>query len=145
MEQRLATQADRIRVIDLWHLSGLTRPWNRPEQDFDFALASSHATILLIEDRGTLIASAMVGHDGHRGSVYYVSVHPEHRGQGLGQQIMASAENWLRQQGVWKLNLLVRHENAAAIGFYENLGYSDQECVSLGKRLDGQPDRSIKT
>ncbi len=145
MEQRLATQADKSRVIDLWQLSGLTRPWNGPEQDFDFSLAALQTVILLIEDHGALIASAMVGHDGHRGSVYYVSVHPEHRGRGRGQQIMTFAEDWLRQQGVWKLNLLVRHENADAIGFYESLGYSDQDCISLGKRLDDKPDRSVKT
>jgi hypothetical protein len=30
------------------------------------------------------------------------------------------------------------------IAFYETLGYGDQDCIALGKRLDGQPDRVIK-
>ena len=145
MDQRLATRTDKARVIDLWHRSGLTRPWNSPEQDFDFALATPNAVILVIEDRGAILASAMVGHDGHRGSVYYVSTDPEARGRGLGRQVMQFAENWLKQNGIWKLNLLVRQQNAPAIGFYESLGYADQECISLGKRLDGRPDRSVET
>ncbi len=82
-----------------------------------------------------------MGHDGHRGTVYYVGVEPALSGQGLGRKIMAAAEDWLFSRGVWKLNLLVREGNEAALGFYEALGYGDQRCIALGKRLDGRPDR----
>jgi hypothetical protein len=57
---------------------------------------------------------------------------------------MTAVEDWLRARGVWKLNLLVRQENAGVVSFYEKLGYGDQDCVALGKRLDGQADRAIK-
>ena len=55
---------------------------------------------------------------------------------------MQAGEDWLRGQGVWKLNLLVRQSNDAVVKFYESLGYADQQNLSLGKRLDGQADRS---
>mgnify|MGYP001796073707 FL=1 len=55
---------------------------------------------------------------------------------------MEAAEDWLRGRGVWKVNLLVRKENSTAVRFYEKQGYGDQDCIALGKRLDGRADRS---
>lgn len=143
MQTRELAVGDIDAVISLWRACDLTRPWNDPRKDIEFALQGPSSTGLIGIFDGVIVASVLVGHDGHRGSVYYVGVHPDFRGRGLGQQIMNAAEDWLRSQGVWKLNLLVRQENDTVLKFYDGLGYSDQGCVSLGKRLDGQPDRSV--
>ncbi len=132
----IATAGDKHAVIALWQACGLTRPWNDPDADFDFALAGPASTVLVLREDGRIVATAMVGHDGHRGGLYYLAVDPAQQGEGLGRRLMAAVEGWLRTQGVPKLNLLVRKDNAAVIGFYEALGYADQNCVSLGKRLD---------
>ncbi|HEY1125887.1 MAG TPA: GNAT family acetyltransferase [Sphingobium sp.] len=132
----IATVRDRDAVVALWAACGLTRPWNDPGADFDFALASPASTILLLQEGGRIVASAMVGHDGHRGGLYYLAVDPEQLGQGLGRRLMTEVETWLRSHGISKLNLLVRNENEAVIGFYTALGYADNSCISLGKRLD---------
>jgi hypothetical protein len=144
MKTREATQEDKLAVIELWERCGLTRPWNDPEQDFDFAFGGAASSVLVLEDVGVIVGAALVGHDGHRGSTYYVGVETTHRRQGAGRALMTAVEDWLRARGVWKLNLLVRRENARVLSFYEKLGYSDQDCVALGKRLNGQADRTIK-
>lgn len=123
-------------LATLWQRCGLTRPWNDPHRDIAFALSNENATILEGRIGGTLAASAMVGHDGHRGTVYYVAVDPDRRGHGYGRAIMAAAEAWLKQRGVWKLNLLVRTENTAVAAFYQALGYQVEERVALAKRLE---------
>lgn len=78
----------------------------------------------------------MVGVDGHRGWVYYLAVDPDRQGTGLGRQLMAAAEEWLRGAGAPKVQLMVRGTNRVVLGFYERLGYSDQSTVTLGKFLD---------
>ncbi|MEM6849151.1 MAG: GNAT family acetyltransferase [Pseudomonadota bacterium] len=127
-----ATEAALIR---LWTECGLTRPWNDPEQDIRRAAAHPSAAVLTLRDGDTLVASAMVGDDGHRGVVYYVAVDPARQGDGLGRHIMAAAEAWLAERGVPKLNLVVRDDNAAVRGFYEALGYAVEERLNLAKRL----------
>ncbi|MDH3581710.1 MAG: GNAT family acetyltransferase [Hyphomicrobiales bacterium] len=127
-------------VVRLWARCGLTRAWNDPHTDIAFARASANATILVARADGAITASAMVGHDGHRGVVYYVSVDPDWRGKGLGRAIMAAAEAWLLSRGIWKLNLVVRAENSAIIDFYAALGYEIEERVNMAKRLD--PEKS---
>ncbi len=81
----------------------------------------------------------MVGHDGHRGWVYYVAVDPDHQKKDFGRAIMAAAEDWLRGQGVAKVQLMVRPDNTNVRAFYDRLGYATQERVIYAKWLDGRP------
>ena len=138
MKTREANQADKLAVIELWKCCGLTRPWNDPSQDFDFAHSGPASTVIVLEREGVIVGAALAGHDGHRGSTYYVGVAPELQRNGAGRALMAAVEDWLRARGIWKLNLLVRRENDGVVSFYEKLGYSDQDCIALGKRLDGR-------
>lgn len=142
MQTREAKPADKPAVIALWERCGLTRPWNDPAQDFDFALSGPSSTVIVLENDGAIVGAAMTGHDGHRGSAYYVGVEPALQRSGAGRALMTAVEDWLRGRGVWKLNLLVRRENEGVVRFYETLGYGDQDCVALGKRLDGREDRA---
>ena len=124
-------------LIALWEACGLTRPWNDPAADFARAVAGPASAVLLLREEGALIASVMVGCDGHRGWVYYLSVAPGRRRAGLGRRMMAAAEAWLRARGAPKLQLMVREDNVDAIGFYEMLGLERQRVATLGKFLDG--------
>jgi ribosomal protein S18 acetylase RimI-like enzyme len=126
-------------AIALWHETGLTRPWNDPAADLHQALQGDSSTVLGAVDGDALVATAMVGHDGHRGWMYYLAVAPAVQGQGLGRQMVTECENWVRAQGIPKLQLMVRSGNDAVIDFYGKLGYADAEVVVLGKRLDGTP------
>ena len=83
--------------------------------------------------------SGLVGHDGHRGWVYYVAVDPDQQKKDFGRAIMAAAEDWLRAQGQTKIMLMVRPDNRAVRAFYDKLGYETQERVVYAKWLDGRP------
>lgn len=127
--------ADVEAIVALWHEAGLTRPWNPPHDDVALALAGSSSTILGIDVEGALAATALAGHDGHRGWLYYVAVADAHRGTGLGRTIVAAAEAWLARRGIRKVQLMVRAGNPAA-GLYEHLGYERQDVTVLGRWLD---------
>jgi ribosomal protein S18 acetylase RimI-like enzyme len=130
---------DIAEVVALWQRCGSTRPWNDPAGDIALARKDVNATVLLgRNDGGALVASVLVGHDGHRGWVYYVTVDPDHRFKGYGRGIMTAAEDWLRARGIEKLQLMVRGDNAKVHAFYETLGYYDQERVVFAKWLDGR-------
>ena len=125
-------------VIALWQRCGSTRPWNDPAADIALARKETNSTILLGRNDGVLVASVLVGHDGHRGWVYYVTADPEHRFKGYGRAIMSAAEDWLRARGILKLQLMVRKENTKVHAFYRSIGYYNQETVTFAKWLDGR-------
>ncbi len=124
-------------VVALWEKCGLTRPHNDPRQDIAFAREGPASDVLAGRLDGTIVASVMVGHDGHRGTVYYVSCDPDRQGHDFGRQAMTAAENWLRSRGVWKLNLVIRDDNAKVRGFYKALGYEVEPRILMARRLDG--------
>jgi ribosomal protein S18 acetylase RimI-like enzyme len=130
------TDADVPVVVDLWHRCGLTRPWNDPVLDIAFARGNPSSTVLLGRIAERIIASAMVGFDGHRGWIYYLSVDPDFQRQGLGRGMMEAAEKWLRERRAPKLQLMIRDGNVAATAFYEALGLERQPVITMGKRLD---------
>jgi len=125
-------------VIALWRRCGSTREWNDPAGDIALARKETNATVLVGRNDGAVVASVLVGHDGHRGWVYYVTVDPDHRYKAYGREIMTAAENWLRARGIQKLQLMVRGDNLQVRAFYESLGYYDQERVTFAKWLDGR-------
>ncbi|HTB05108.1 MAG TPA: GNAT family acetyltransferase [Bradyrhizobium sp.] len=130
--------ADVADVIALWQACGLTRPWNDPAADIALARRGPNSTVLIGRDGSTIVATAMVGHDGHRGWVYYVAVDPDRRGQGHGRAIMNAVEDWLRAADIPKLQLLVRRDNAKAGAFYQSIGYEEAETIVFAKWLDGR-------
>jgi ribosomal protein S18 acetylase RimI-like enzyme len=130
--------ADIAAVIALWQACGLTRPWNDPAADIALARREPNSTILIGRADGAIVATAMVGHDGHRGWVYYVATDPDRRAKGYGRAIMNAAEDWLRAAGIAKLQLMVRRENAKAGAFYQSIGYAEAQTIVFAKWLDGR-------
>ncbi len=130
--------ADVADVVVLWQTCGLTRPWNDPAADIAFARRGSNATVLIGRDDSAIVATVLVGHDGHRGWVYYLAVDPDHRHKKYGRVMMDAAERWLRERGIEKLQLMVRSDNKSVKNFYQSLGYSEQERIIYAKWLDGR-------
>tara|TARA_R110000868_G_scaffold63367_1_gene191350 strand:- start:825 stop:1307 length:483 start_codon:yes stop_codon:yes gene_type:complete len=135
---RPAHDSDAGALVALWEACGLTRPWNDPRKDIGFARDGAASDVLVGVEGDVIIASVMVGHDGHRGAVYYVAVDPSRQGTRLGRAVMAAAEDWLKARGVWKLNLMVRETNLAALGFYEGLGFQRSDVVVMQKVLTAE-------
>ena len=125
-------------IIALWQRCGLTRPWNDPASDIALARRGENSTVLVGRLGSHVVATAMVGHDGHRGWVYYVAVDPDQQSKGFGRAIMKATEEWLRQTGIAKLQLMVRPDNKKVQAFYESLDYDEQERIIYAKWLDGR-------
>ena len=133
---------DEAGVVALWGAAKLlTNPLNDPARDIRFCRDSRHGEVLVGEDDGRVVAAVMVGHDGHRGWIWYLAVRPELQGSGLGRAMTKAAETWLAARGVPKVELLVRDSNTRVTGVYQRLGYVQEPRALLAKRLDGRTPR----
>ena len=126
---------DEAAVIALWQECGLTRPWNDPRRDIARKLTQQPELFLVGIHEDTVVGTAMVGFDGHRGWVYYLAVAPKQRGQSFGRMLMQEAERLLIERGCPKINLQIRSSNTEATEFYRKLGYTQDDAVSFGRRL----------
>src|ERR1700677_2213896 len=120
---RVATANDEARVVALWRASNLVTSYNDPSRDFHFARAKEGSDIL-------------VGLNGHRGWIYYLTSDPKHRDEGIGRLMVEAAERWLKNKGVVKVMLLVRETNTQVVDFYKHLGFEAIPRVIMQKWLE---------
>jgi len=126
---------DREAVIELWSRCGLVVSWNDPGKDIDRKLQVDPELFVIGEVESNLVATAMGGYDGHRGSIFYLAVDTVHQGRGYGRNIVEYLANLLERRGCAKLNIMVRSSNHEMIEFYRRLGFKGDEIICLGKRL----------
>ena len=69
MKIRAYEAPDEQAVVALWQECGLTRPWNDPRRDIARKLTEQPELFLVGTYEGAIVATAMVGFDGHRGWV----------------------------------------------------------------------------
>ena len=127
--------ADQNDLVELWSVCGLLRPWNDPLEDIHLCVNMPSSELVVADSAGQLIGSAMLGHDGHRGWVYYLAVHPNWQRNGIGRSLMSYAEGWMDQHQVPKIQAMIRADNLPVRGFYRRLGYQDNDAQVVEKIL----------
>jgi len=150
-------ESDEAAVLALWEAAGIGRPWLDLRAEIAEKLGRDRELFLVAEQRDEqdaqdeqdgrdgglgqtrLVGAVMGAYDGRRGWVYHLAVAQDRRRQGIGRQLMLALEAAMAARGISKVNLQVRADNAAAVGFYERLGYADERLTSLGKWLQSNP------
>ena len=119
MKLRIRTyqESDKKELIQLWKDCGLVVPWNNPELDIERKLNQNSDEILVGLIDAKIVATAIVGYDGHRGWVYYLGVNPKYQKQGFGNKLMQDVERYLICIGCPKINIMVRESNTEVINF----------------------------
>ena len=124
---------DTDQVLEVWSLAGMTTPERNPRSDIQKKLRHSPESFFVGTLEGKIVATVMVGYDGHRGWIYSLAVTPELQRKGIGSQMMGHAESWLRQQGCLRAKLQIDEARGDVAGFYRKLGYEVQPLVSMAK------------
>ena len=106
------------KVIAVWKKCCLTRSWNNPEKDIARKKSDKNGKFLIGRVDEVVMASIMIGYDGHRGSANYLAVDPDFSGAGYGKILVAEAERLLILLGFLKNNLCVRADNDKVVEFY---------------------------
>lgn len=132
---RTYREKDEVSVIALWQQCKLTVPWNNPHSDITRKMAESPDLFFVGTLDERVVSTCMGGYDGHRGWINYLAVIPDVRNRGIAIQMLRHLEIVLTERGCPKINLMVRKTNQDIIGFYHNVGYSNDPVVVLSKRL----------
>ena len=131
-------------IINLWERCDLLRPWNNPKVDIETAQKTDACRIIVGKKDNSLIASVLVGFDGHRGWIYYQAVHPKHQGLGYGKILLQAAEDFLKSYDCQKVELMIRPENHTIRKFYEKLGYEVEDRTLMVRWLSSKSKHQTK-
>src|ERR1044072_1025042 len=110
--------SDFTAVTKLWDATGISIHYNDPAKDIPRILATHDCQHYVGTEDDGVIASIMVGHEGHSGWLYKLAVLPEFQGKRLGRVLGQQAERWLVARGVPKVNLMIPDTNIKVREFY---------------------------
>ena len=125
---RRVTPEDYDAIYELWNSVGQSRRALNPVDDSREGIARylmrnpNTCFAALAENR--IIGVILTGHDGRRGIIHHLCIHPDFRRMGIAAHLVSLAEEALHQEGIQKVFGLVFRDNDAANQFWEKQGYS---------------------
>ena len=128
MRIRNATSDDLDAIVEL---AKLNRQFHTPTVDGKDALArvlSFKNNVFLVCISDVTVAGFIIGSwDGARAIIHKISVHPDHRGKGIGRSLVNKSAKMFRDMGAPTLGVTAadgtRDEQNNSIPFWEDLGF----------------------
>ena len=98
-------------------------------------LARNPGLSFMVTADGRVAGSLLAGHDGRRGYLYHLTVHPQYRRQGLGRMLVAACLAALAQEGIQKCHLFLFDDNELARRFWQAVGWQLRGDILVASRL----------
>ena len=128
MEYRTVTIKDYDAIFELWNSTEQSRRALNPVDDtregIDRYLKRNPNTCFVAVTDDIIVGVILTGHDGRRGIIHHMCVHPDYRRRGIAGQLVSLAEDALKKEGIQKVFGLVFKDNDTANTFWEQQGYS---------------------
>ena len=125
---RLVTIEDYDAIFELWNSTEQSRRALNPVDDSREGISkylkrNPDTCFAAITDE-KIVGVILAGHDGRRGIIHHLCVHPDYRRMGIAGRLVANAEEALRKEGIQKIFGLVFKDNDPANSFWESQGYA---------------------
>ena len=125
---RKVTIDDYDEIFRLWNSTDQSRRALNPVDDsregIDRYLKRNPRTCFAAVKEDRIIGVILTGHDGRRGIIHHMCVHPDFRRLGIAARLVSAAEEALKKEGIQKVFGLVFVDNDTANAFWEKQGYS---------------------
>lgn len=126
-------------LLELWQKSGLPfRPKGRDRiNKIELELNNNFEALIGAFHETELIAFVLASHDGRKGWINRLAVHPDYRGKGLAKKMIAEAEKFLSAQEIEIFTCLIEDWNKNSLELFNNLGYKEhRDIIYFSKRMN---------
>lgn len=115
-------------IFELWNSTEQSRralnPIDDSREGIDRYLKRNPNTCFAAVDQDRLIGVILSGHDGRRGIIHHLCIHPDYRRMGIASHLVSSAEEALQKEDIQKIFCLVFTDNDQANAFWRSRGYT---------------------
>ena len=87
-------------------------------------------TSVVALEGGKVVGAILCGHDGRRGCMYHVCVHPDYRRRGIGKEMVVYAMKQLQAEGISKVSLIAFTSNDIGNAFWNTIGWTKREDLN---------------
>ena len=119
-------------VYHLWkRIRGFgIRSMDDSKEGIDRFLKRNSTTSVVAEEDGKIVGAILCGHDGRRGCLYHVCVHPDYRKQGIGKSMVVFAMQALKREDINKVCLIAFTTNDIGNVFWNEIGWTKREDLN---------------
>jgi ribosomal protein S18 acetylase RimI-like enzyme len=128
---RQMTIDDYENLISLWESANLPYKPNGRDTKENIKKQLSYPTnsFILAEYNGKIIGSIIASHNGRKGWINRLSVHPDFRHKGIAAKLITKAEEFLKQQGIGIYAALVEGWNKPSEQLFKKMNYKEFEGI----------------
>ncbi len=94
-----------------------------------FIARNPSTSVVAIED-GHIVGAILCGHDGRRGCLYHVCVHPDYRRRGIGKSMVVFCMNALKAEHISKVSLIAFTANDIGNAFWNTIGWTKRRDLN---------------
>lgn len=129
---RVMTIEDYEQVYKLWtDISGFSmKSVDDSYEGVDMFLKRNPTTSVVAIEDDKVVGAILCGHDGRRGCLYHVCVHPDHRLKGIGRSMVVFAMEALRREHISKVSLIAFTKNDVGNAFWNTIGWKKREDIN---------------
>ncbi len=120
------------RVLALWQQCegvGLSQADSR--QAIEAYLNRNPGMSLIASVADTVVGAILCGHDGRRGYLHHLAVHPDHRHRGVGRALVERSLECLKRTGIDRCHIFVFHDNHAGLAFWKAMGWTPRSGLGV--------------
>ena len=125
-------------LINLWDAAGLHyRPNGRDKKENLLSeLNNTQESFIFAEYRNGIIGSILVSHDGRKGWINRLVVHPQFRKKGVAAKLIEKAENFLAENKIEIFACLIEDWNQISMDLFQKAGYQRfDDIIYFTKKL----------
>lgn len=132
MQIRVMTTEDYEAVHALWMtIKGFAiRSVDDSREGVERFIKRNPDTSVVAEEDGKIVGAILCGHDGRRGCLYHVCVHPDHRRRGIGKSMVVFCMNALKKEKINKVSLIAFTANDIGNAFWRTIGWTRREDLN---------------
>ncbi len=132
MQIRVMTIEDYDHVHALWMtIKGFAiRSIDDSREGVERFIGRNPTTSVVAEEDGKIVGAILCGHDGRRGCLYHVCVHPDYRRRGIGKSMVVFCMNALRKEHISKVSLIAFTANDIGNAFWKTIGWTRREDLN---------------
>ncbi|MCR4651100.1 MAG: GNAT family N-acetyltransferase [Lachnospiraceae bacterium] len=119
-------------VYSLWKtIKGFAiRSIDDSREGVDRFLKRNPSTSVVVVEDDHVVGAILCGHDGRRGCLYHVCVHPDYRLQGIGKSMVVFAMEALHRENINKVSLIAFTQNDIGNAFWKTIGWTKREDLN---------------
>jgi ribosomal protein S18 acetylase RimI-like enzyme len=120
------------KVMSLWQLcEGIGLSGADSKRNIKSYLERNPAMSFIAQHNDVIVGAVLGGHDGRRGYIHHLAVHPDYRYKGIGKELVERCLVALQSIGIQKCHLFIFNNNTAGIGFWNKIGWTQRFDISL--------------